>query len=359
MGSVVDNVAGWCLVEIVTPFAKNISEEPFSVLKKRVLTSRMSLPMDSTVNSTGSDASVDYRKKRIKNVQKVELVRLMKANFLFIRGKHAVARSDKSRADVWKSITGRLNSLGPPIQSTEAWQRRWNDMRSATKSKMSKIQNYVREHGEDCPYKLNLVERLIWDTFSVKPEEYMKDLNMKLWREKQQATCGATSGQYQPAVDSVVSPCSSEMSTEQSFDMGWNQPGATSHNTGENIAPSFGSMSRESSALEYANQTVGTFSAMSGCNPPDQHYEAQPATNMSYQGYPNTATNQWSIPGSSEDAFHQQTKMNSPSDAVPGSKMLLELHKLFEVLLKQNEEILILLRQSGSDNTAIRSGYSF
>nr|XP_049461086.1 uncharacterized protein LOC120949946 isoform X2 [Anopheles coluzzii] len=174
-------------------------------------------PMDPTVNSTGgSSACADYRKKRIKNVQKLELVRLMKANFLFIRGKHAVARSEKSRADVWKVITGRLNSLGPPVQSAEAWQRRWNDMRSATKSKMAKIQNYVREHGEDCPYKLNLVERLIWDTFSVKPEEYMKDLNMKLWREKQQKCAG-------PSVGDSVSSCSSQLSAEQSFDMGWNQ----------------------------------------------------------------------------------------------------------------------------------------
>ncbi|XP_035896629.1 uncharacterized protein LOC118505218 isoform X2 [Anopheles stephensi] len=186
---------------------------------------RMFSPMDSTVNSTGSSsASADYRKKRIKNVQKLELVRLMKANFLFIRGKHAVARSEKSRADVWKVITGRLNSLGPPIQSAEAWQRRWNDMRSATKSKMTKIQNYVREHGEDCPYKLNLVERLIWDTFSVKPEEYMKDLNLKLWREKQQPRVdGSVGPQPQSAVDSVSS-CSSQMSAaEQNFDMGWNQ----------------------------------------------------------------------------------------------------------------------------------------
>ncbi|XP_053667365.1 uncharacterized protein LOC128716861 [Anopheles marshallii] len=234
-------------------------------------------------------------------------------------------------------------------------------MRSATKSKMSKIQNYVREHGEDCPYKLNLVERLIWDTFSVKPEEYMKDLNMKLWREKQQANCGATSGQYQPAVDSAVSPGSSEMSTEQSFDMGWNQPGTTSHNTGlgENSASCFGSMSREHSVLEYSNPTVGGFSALSGYNQPDQNYGAQPSTNVGYQGCTSTATNQWPITGSSEDAFHHQTKMTSPSDVVPGGKMLLELHKLFEVVLKQNEEILILLRQSSSDNTAIRPGYSF
>uniref|UniRef100_A0A2K6VB12 Regulatory protein zeste n=1 Tax=Anopheles darlingi TaxID=43151 RepID=A0A2K6VB12_ANODA len=147
--------------------------------------------MDPLVNSTGAGSSSDYRKKRIKNVQKLELVRLMKANFLFIRGKHAVARCEKSRADIWQMITARLNSLGPPVQSAEAWQRRWNDMRSATKSKMTKIQSYVRDHGENCPYRLNLVERLIWDTFCVKPEEYMKDLNMKLWREKQQLESNA------------------------------------------------------------------------------------------------------------------------------------------------------------------------
>lgn len=83
----------------------------------------MSSVMDPLVNSTGAGSGSDYRKKRIKNVQKLELVRLMKANFLFIRGKHAVARSEKSRADIWQMITARLNSLGPPVQSAEAWQR--------------------------------------------------------------------------------------------------------------------------------------------------------------------------------------------------------------------------------------------
>uniref|UniRef100_A0A182MFR1 Regulatory protein zeste n=1 Tax=Anopheles culicifacies TaxID=139723 RepID=A0A182MFR1_9DIPT len=309
--------------------------------------------MDSTVNSTGSDASVDYRKKRIKNVQKVELVRLMKANFLFIRGKHAVARSEKSRADVWKIITGRLNSLGPPVQSTEAWQRRWNDMRSATKSKMAKIQNYIREHGEDCPYKLNLVERLIWDTFSVKPEEYMKDLNMKLWREKQHENCEGLQQQF--AVDSV-SPCSSEMSTEQSNDMGWNQTGPTCHGTGlaENSRMSFASMSKENSVLEYSNQTAGGFYGTSSCNQTDQNYGAQPSTSMSYQGYPSSATNQWNSSGLTfeqrEDAALHQTKITSSTDLVSGNKTLWELNKLFEVVLRQNEEILILLRQSNSVN---------
>uniref|UniRef100_A0A182VVR3 Regulatory protein zeste n=1 Tax=Anopheles minimus TaxID=112268 RepID=A0A182VVR3_9DIPT len=310
--------------------------------------------MDSTVNSTGSDASVDYRKKRIKNVQKVELVRLMKANFLFIRGKHAVARSEKSRADVWKIITSRLNSLGPPVQTTEAWQRRWNDMRSATKSKVLKIQNYVREHGEDCPYKLNLVERLIWDTFSVKPEEYMKDLNMKLWREKQQENCEGV--QHQLVVDSV-SPCTSEMSTEQSFEVGWSQAGTTCQSTdiAEHSGMCFASMSKENSVLEYSNQTAGGFNTTPRCDQTDQHYGAQPTTNhMNYQGYPSSATNEWISSGS---AFEQrevvdphQTKITSSTDLLSGNKTLWELNKLFEVVLRQNEEIIFLLRQSCSVN---------
>ena len=80
--------------------------------------------MDPALHSIrGFSASTVCKKKRIKNVQKLELVRLMKANFLFIRGKHAIPRSEKSRADVWKVIAGRLNSLGPPVQSAEAWQR--------------------------------------------------------------------------------------------------------------------------------------------------------------------------------------------------------------------------------------------
>lgn len=80
--------------------------------------------MDSSLNSTGGlSTSAIYKKKRIKNVQKLELVRLMKANFLFMRGKHTVARSEKSRDVVWKMIADRLNSLGPPVQSALAWQR--------------------------------------------------------------------------------------------------------------------------------------------------------------------------------------------------------------------------------------------
>uniref|UniRef100_A0A182S8S8 Regulatory protein zeste n=1 Tax=Anopheles maculatus TaxID=74869 RepID=A0A182S8S8_9DIPT len=322
--------------------------------------------MDSTVNSTGSSgASADYRKKRIKNVQKLELVRLMKANFLFIRGKHAVARSEKSRADVWKVITGRLNSLGPPVQSAEAWQRRWNDMRSATKSKMTKIQNYVREHGEDCPYKLNLVERLIWDTFSVKPEEYMKDLNLKLWREKQQPRADGTVGpQQQTALDSVSS-CSSQMSTEQNFDMGWNQVGTTTtcHDIGlgwnSPMSSSFASMSRENSLLEDSNQTAGGFYSNSGSTlNPDQNYGLQSATTMAYQGYSGGSTNStshlnhWTASAELRDdaSLHHQSKIASSTDLVPGSKMFRELNKLFDLVLKQNEEILSLLRQANSAN---------
>ncbi|XP_041762601.1 uncharacterized protein LOC121588585 [Anopheles merus] len=314
-------------------------------------------PMDPTVNSTGgSSACADYRKKRIKNVQKLELVRLMKANFLFIRGKHAVARSEKSRADVWKVITGRLNSLGPPVQSAEAWQRRWNDMRSATKSKMAKIQNYVREHGEDCPYKLNLVERLIWDTFSVKPEEYMKDLNMKLWREKQQKCAG-------PSVGDSVSSCSSQLSADQSFDMGWNQVGTTVHDTGATgwSSASFAAMGREGGVMEDTNRTA-PFYPTSSTSQPDQSFgpPAQPME-MDYAGYSGASTSSnvthlrslestthWPSAGSSSE---EQSKLipSGSTDLVPGSKVLRELNKLFDLVLKQNEEILALLRQPAAN----------
>ncbi|XP_049276540.1 uncharacterized protein LOC125760442 [Anopheles funestus] len=229
-------------------------------------------------------------------------------------------------------------------------------MRSATKSKMTKVQNYVREHGEDCPYKLNLVERLIWDTFSVKPEEYMKDLNMKLWREKQQANCHGVIGQQQSALD-CISPSSSEISTEQSFDMGWNPEVTTCHNTGlgGNSEMCLTSVNKENGKLAYSNQTTGGFYAISSCNLQDQNYGEQPTTSsLSYQGFPSTDTNQWNGSGSSyeerEDASLHQAKMTSISDLVPGNKMLWELNKLFEVVLKQNEEILVLLRQSSNDN---------
>uniref|UniRef100_A0A182PSF6 Regulatory protein zeste n=1 Tax=Anopheles epiroticus TaxID=199890 RepID=A0A182PSF6_9DIPT len=157
--------------------------------------------MYSTVNSAQLRNPL---KKRIKIVQKLELVHLMKENFLFIRGKHAVVKSDKSRADVWDIIAARLNSLGPPKQSADTWQKRWNDMRSATNRKMLKIQNYVSEVGENCPYQLSMVERLIWDTFIVTPEEYMKDLKVKLSRQNKmhqqqfQFNCAGTNNQSSP-----------------------------------------------------------------------------------------------------------------------------------------------------------------
>uniref|UniRef100_A0A182PSF7 Regulatory protein zeste n=1 Tax=Anopheles epiroticus TaxID=199890 RepID=A0A182PSF7_9DIPT len=316
--------------------------------------SLMLSPMDPTVNSTGSSASADYRKKRIKNVQKLELVRLMKANFLFIRGKHAVARSEKSRADVWKVITGRLNSLGPPVQSAEAWQRRWNDMRSATKSKMAKIQNYVREHGEDCPYKLNLVERLIWDTFSVKPEEYMKDLNMKLWREKQQRCAGT--------VGDSLSSCSSQMSTEPSFEAGWNQAGTTCHDTGTgwNSAMPFAPSSNRANSdapMEDTNRTGGAFYPTASSSQPGQSYQSHQSLDMGYSGYSSSTStngsahqrtiepmNQWISATSSSEEQSKMTVAGS-TDLVPGSKVLRELNKLFDLVLRQNEEILALLRQ--------------
>uniref|UniRef100_A0A182JGM4 Uncharacterized protein n=1 Tax=Anopheles atroparvus TaxID=41427 RepID=A0A182JGM4_ANOAO len=90
-------------------------------------------------------------------------------------------------------------------------------MRSATKSKMAKIQNYGREHGEECPYKLNMVERLIWDTFSVKPEEYMKDLNMKWCREKHQLERGQQSSAFAMTIDSE-SGSSADVSLTQGFE---------------------------------------------------------------------------------------------------------------------------------------------
>uniref|UniRef100_A0A182K0U2 Regulatory protein zeste n=1 Tax=Anopheles christyi TaxID=43041 RepID=A0A182K0U2_9DIPT len=312
-------------------------------------------PMDPTVNSTDSSASTDYRKKRIKNVQKLELVRLMKANFLFIRGKHAVARSEKSRADVWKVITARLNSLGPPVQSAEAWQRRWNDMRSATKSKMAKIQSYVREHGEDCPYKLNLVERLIWDTFSVKPEEYMKDLNMKLWREKQQKCVGTPVGQ--PSASDSVSSCSSQMSAEQSFDMGWTQVGTTCHDTGAGWNSTLSFAGRETSGvMEDLNRTTA-FYPTSSSNQPEQSYGTHQSVEMGYAGYSGTstnnalhqrnmeATNQWTSSSTGTSLDEHAKMIGGSTDLVPGSKVLRELNKLFDLVLKQNEEILALLRQ--------------
>ena len=61
--------------------------------------------------------------KRVNGVQKQELVRLLKANFLFIERKHAVVRGEQSRAEVWRMITARLNSLGPPMHSIEVWQK--------------------------------------------------------------------------------------------------------------------------------------------------------------------------------------------------------------------------------------------
>uniref|UniRef100_A0A182QW78 Regulatory protein zeste n=1 Tax=Anopheles farauti TaxID=69004 RepID=A0A182QW78_9DIPT len=304
--------------------------------------------MDSTVNSTGNSASSDYRKKRIKNVQKLELVRMMKANFLFIRGKHAVARSEKSRADVWKVITSRLNSLGPPVQSAEAWQRRWNDMRSATKSKMTKIQNYVREHGEDCPFKLNLVERLIWDTFSVKPEEYMKDLNMKLWREKQQTVDFGPSGQ-QSVADSISS-CSSQVSMDQTFDgMGWSNIGSTGQE-GTTAWPS-------STTMPTKDNLYGPES-----NVHQAEYGSQPQPiSMGYQSYADAGSTHTTTNARSEDVVnpwysaeredtgYQQEKTTTATattDLVPGSKVLRDLNKLFDLVLRQNEEILQLLRQS-------------
>ncbi|EDO63266.1 AGAP001331-PA [Anopheles gambiae str. PEST] len=275
--------------------------------------------MDPALHSIrGFSASTVCKKKRIKNVQKLELVRLMKANFLFIRGKHAIPRSEKSRADVWKVIAGRLNSLGPPVQSAEAWQRRWNDMRSATKSKMAKIQNYVREHGEDCPYELNLVERLIWETFSVKPDEYMRELNMKMWREKQQKCAG-------PTVGDSVSSCSSQLSVEQSFDMGWNQVETTVHDTGATgwSSSSFAFNDSEGGVMENTNRT----------SQPDQSFGPPAQTmEMNYAGYSGVSTSSNLIPSGS-------------TDLVPGSNMLRELNKLFDLVLKQNEEILALLRQ--------------
>ncbi|XP_050071019.1 uncharacterized protein LOC126558971 [Anopheles maculipalpis] len=236
-------------------------------------------------------------------------------------------------------------------------------MRSATKSKMTKIQNYVREHGEDCPYKLNLVERLIWDTFSVKPEEYMKDLNLKLWREKQQPRTDGTVGgpQHQSAVDSVSS-CSSQMSAEQNFDMGWNQVATTTtgHDTGlgwnSPMPSSFASMSRDNSMVEDSNQTVGGFYSTSSCTlHSDQNYGAQSSTAMAmgYQGYAGGSSNQWTSSCSElrdEASLHHPPKIASSTDLVPGSKMLRELNKLFDLVLKQNEEILALLRQPNSEH---------
>uniref|UniRef100_A0A182NA12 Regulatory protein zeste n=1 Tax=Anopheles dirus TaxID=7168 RepID=A0A182NA12_9DIPT len=265
--------------------------------------------MDPTVNSTGHGANADYRKKRIKNVQKLELVRLMKANFLFIRGKHAVARSEKTRADVWKVITSRLNSLGPPVQSAEAWQRRWNDMRSATKSKMTKIQNYVREHGENCPFKLNLVERLIWDTFSVKPDEYMKDLNLKLWREKQHTANSGAATSQQSAADSVSS-CSSQVSMDQTFEaLRWSNIGITNQD--------YSAAWASSTAMPMTDSVYGVEN-----NFHQAEYGAQHTMGMGYQ------------------------TSESTTELVPGNKVLRDLNKLFDRVLRQNEEILQLLRQS-------------
>ncbi|XP_058120363.1 uncharacterized protein LOC131284924 [Anopheles ziemanni] len=337
-------------------------------------------PMDSTVNSSGvgagstSPGSAEYRKKRIKNVQKLELVRLMKANFLFIRGKHAVARCEKSRGDVWKMITARLNNLGPPVQSAEAWQRRWNDMRSATKSKMAKIQNYIREHGDECPYKLNLVERLIWDTFSVKPEEYIKDLNMKLWREKHQLGLGQPSPMM--AIDSE-SGSSADVSLVHGF-----EPTGRSSNALESITSSAasspwqdsmsfatGPMSNQTCSRVDANQPMEPINpSLPGCSVNQDSFYPQSTSGMSYGTYlgvsANTQTStlgrntneagQWHNSVSSSelrvDGAATQSKTSVPPDMVSANKVLRDLNKLFDLVLRQNEEILNLLRQSCSEN---------
>ncbi|XP_041764798.1 uncharacterized protein LOC121589752 [Anopheles merus] len=120
-------------------------------------------------------------RQRVNGVQKQELVRLMKANFLFIERKHAVVRGDLSRAEVWRMITNRLNSLGPPMHSTEVWQKRWNDLRSTTKQKMHKIQSFVGENGEElCPYRLTSLERQIWSTLCANPAKQIETLRFIL-----------------------------------------------------------------------------------------------------------------------------------------------------------------------------------
>uniref|UniRef100_A0A6E8VA17 Uncharacterized protein n=1 Tax=Anopheles coluzzii TaxID=1518534 RepID=A0A6E8VA17_ANOCL len=148
--------------------------------------------------------------------------------------------------------------------------------------------------------------------------DYRKDLNMKLWREKQQKCAG-------PSVGDSVSSCSSQLSAEQSFDMGWNQVGTTVHDTGATgwSSASFASMGREGGVMEDTNRT----------GQPDQSFgpPAQPME-MDYAGYSGASTSSNLIQSGS-------------TDLVPGSKVLRELNKLFDLVLKQNEEILALLRQ--------------
>ncbi|XP_050091482.1 uncharacterized protein LOC126575036 [Anopheles aquasalis] len=325
--------------------------------------------MDPLVNSTGAGSGSDYRKKRIKNVQKLELVRLMKANFLFIRGKHAVARSEKSRADIWQMITARLNSLGPPVQSAEAWQRRWNDMRSATKSKMTKIQSYVRDHGENCPYRLNLVERLIWDTFCVKPEEYMKDLNMKLWREKQQLESNTfvplyhdgrliESGATVNEVKSSVSlPCGNEAvsGSEESHRGNDSDSYLYGGTTGTldsypSVPSSYQSYGTENATVGasrgpdvYSEQSVGFSSAPAHCVSSGKSRDGQTMAER-----PPEHPKAWnrSMLNMPADTHDELSKVTAVPDSTAGEQVYRDINKLFDLILKQNEEILSLLRQA-------------
>ena len=83
----------------------------------------MSSPVNLVMKQVAPTSDNERSRQRVNSVQKQELVRLMKANFLFIERKHAVVRGELSRAEVWRMITARLNSLGPPMLSTEVWQK--------------------------------------------------------------------------------------------------------------------------------------------------------------------------------------------------------------------------------------------
>uniref|UniRef100_A0A182J2N0 Uncharacterized protein n=1 Tax=Anopheles atroparvus TaxID=41427 RepID=A0A182J2N0_ANOAO len=62
-----------------------------------------------------------------------------------------------------------------------------------------------------------MVERLIWDTFSVNPEDYMRDLNMKWWREMHQLERGQQSSAFPMTIDSE-SGSSADVSLTQGFE---------------------------------------------------------------------------------------------------------------------------------------------